>query len=137
VSLLLFLGFEQAAAPVVPVVALSPSPFAALVARIDDDIRAIFGELDDDGAPTIVYTPEGGVGVPVSGVFDERYVLERSESEAGVETIGPAVFLIRSELPTDPDDDEPTLTIRGVDYHVTERRPDGIGGLVLALRRAR
>jgi hypothetical protein len=134
VSLLLFLGFEQAAAPV-PVVVLSPSPFAALVARIDDDIRSIFGELDDDGAPTIVYTPEGGVGVPVSGVFDEMYVLSKGDAEAGVETLGPAVFLRRAELPTDPDDDEPTLTIRGSDYRVVERRPDGIGGIVLALRK--
>jgi hypothetical protein len=133
VSLLLFLGFEQAPAPV-PVVVLSPSPFAALVARIDDDMRAIFGEQDEDGAPTIVYTPEGGVGVPVSGVFDDLYVLAKGDAEAGVETLGPAVFLRRDELPTDPEDDEPTLTIRGADYRVIERRPDGLGGIVLALR---
>jgi hypothetical protein len=136
VSLLLALSFETAesATAPVPVVVTSVSPFAALLADVDDIVRAAFGELDPDGAPTIVYTPEGGVGVPVSGVFDELYVLAKGDAEAGVETLGPAVFLRRDELPTDPEDDEPTLTIRGADYRVIERRPDGLGGIVLALR---
>lgn len=71
----------------------------------------------------------------VKGIFDEQYVLAKGDAEAGVEARGPAVFFRLADLPDDPEDDDPTLTIRGVDYRVVERRPDGMGGVVLALRK--
>ena len=105
-------------------------PFADLVAAADRAAQAALG------GETVTYAPEVGDPVDVTGIFDELYVLAKGSAEAGVETLGPAVFLRLEDLPTDPDDDEPTLTIRSVDYRVTERRPDGMGGIVLALRRA-
>lgn len=104
--------------------------FADLVADTDRAVQAALG------GELVTYDPAGaGVPVQVTGIFDEQYVLAKGGAEAGVETLGPAVFLLLADLPTDPEDDEPTLTIRGVNYRVIERRPDGMGGVVLALRK--
>jgi hypothetical protein len=103
--------------------------FADLVAQIDRDA---FEHL---GGVTVTYQPAVGASVPVTGVFDALYLLAKGSAEAGVETRGPAVFFRLEDLPADPEDDEPTLTIGGVEYRVIERRPDGLGGLVLALRK--
>lgn len=101
--------------------------FDELVGVIDSATQAAFGE-------PVIYTPDGGAPVPVIGIYDEQYVLAKGNAEAGVEARGPAVFLRLAELPTDPEEDEPTLTIGGKNYRVVERRPDGKGGIVLALR---
>lgn len=87
----------------------------------------------------ITYTPQSGSPITLNGIFDAVYQLAKGDPEAGVETLGPAVFLSRTELaklPVDPEFDEPTLTIEGVVYRVTERRLAGLGATVLALRRA-
>lgn len=103
--------------------------FADLVTAADRAAQvALGGEL-------VTYAPEVGAPVEVTGIFDEQYVLAKGSAEAGVETLGPAVFLRLEDLPEDPEDDEPTVTIRGVEYRVVERRPDGLGGIVLALQR--
>jgi hypothetical protein len=103
--------------------------FADLVAAADSVARSKLGE-------TVTYDPAGaGPPVPVTGIFDEAYVLAKGDAEAGAEARAPAVFLRLSELPTDPELDDPTLTIGGVAYRVIERQPDGIGGIVLVLRR--
>lgn len=107
----------------------SAMAFADLVADADRAAQlALGGEL-------VTYRTALGVPVPVTGIFDEQYVLAKGSAEAGVETLGPAVFFRLEDLPEHPEDDEPTLTIGGVDYRVIERRPDGMGGIVLALRR--
>lgn len=88
----------------------------------------------------ITYTPASGPPVIVSGIFDEIYQLAKGDPEAGVETLGPAVFLRLVSLPIDPELDDPTIIISGAPtgdgtYRVTERRPAGLGAIVLALRR--
>lgn len=130
-SLLLLDDFTSPAAPPAPVVpAVIPfvSAFAARVAATDRRVLELLG-----GAP-VIYQPAEGDPVEVSGVFDQVYVLSRGTAEAGVEALGPAVFLLLEDLPVDPELDEPTLTIGGLVYRVHERRPDGLGGIVLALR---
>lgn len=102
--------------------------FADLITNMD---RAVQSNL---GGEEVIYQPELGAAVPVTGVFDALFVLAQGTAEAGVETLGPAVFLLLADLPVDPEEDDPILTIRGVDYRVIERRPDGAGGIVLALR---
>jgi hypothetical protein len=104
--------------------------FAELVAGVD---RAAQDHL---GGEVVTYTPQVGAPVPVTGIFSEEYILAKGTAEAGVETLGPSVFFRLEDLPEDPQDEdiEPTLTIRGDVYRVTERRPDGMGGIVLALR---
>lgn len=103
--------------------------FADLIGRADRAAQSALG-----GEP-VMYQPDGEQAVEVTGIFDEQYVLAKGSADAGVEALSPAVFLRLEDLPTNPEDDEPTLTIRGVIYRVTERRPDGLGGIVLALRR--
>lgn len=103
--------------------------FAELVAAADRAGQTLLG------GETVTYQPAVGSPVDVTGFFDSQYVLAKGTAEAGVETLGPAVFVRLEDLPTNPEDDDPTLTIRGDNYRVIERRPDGIGGIVLALRR--
>ena len=104
------------------------SAFTDLVADID---RAALAEL---GGEPVLYRPAVGDPVPLVGIFDAQYVLAQGDAEAGVEAAEPAVFFRLSELPIDPELDDPTLTIGGRDYHVTQRKPDGVGGIVLILR---
>lgn len=108
--------------------------FSDLVAAADRAAQAALG------GEAVTYTPTVGAPPPaavqVTGIFDEKYVLAVGSADTGVETIGPAVFLRLEDLPVDPEDDEPTLTIRGVDYRVHARPRDGMGGIVLALRRS-
>lgn len=103
--------------------------YADLVARAD---RATETNL---GGESMTYTPAVGAPVMVTGIFDAPYVLAKGSAEAGVEALSPAVFFRLEDLPVDPEDDDPTITIRGVDYRVVERRPDGMGGIVLQLRK--
>lgn len=103
--------------------------FDDLVEQAD---RAALAQL---GGVVVTYDPQGASpAVQVTGLFDEQYILAKGNAEAGVETIGPAVFFRLADLPVDPENDEPTLTIRGSAYRVIERRRDGMGGIVLALR---
>ncbi len=83
---------------------------------------------------TVRYQPEVGDAVNVVGVFDAAYQ-HVNAGEAGVESASPAVFLRLADLPADPDDDEPTITVGGVDYRVRECQKDGQGGVVLLLHR--
>lgn len=107
----------------------APRGFAALVARTDRNARAILGGEE------MLYRPATGVPVPVTGIFDERYVLVDSGMDgAGVETVAPAVFLQLADLPSDPREDSPILTIQGRDYQVVERKPAGMGSILLVLR---
>lgn len=104
--------------------------FASLVAKVDRSALALLG-----GVP-VVYHPKVGSPVTVTGIFDALYVLAKGDALAGAETLGPAVFLLLVDLPIHPELDEPTLTIGAVDYRVTERKPDDMGGILLALRKA-
>lgn len=110
--------------------------FAELVAAVDRAAIAAFGDKDGNGEPVpVTYAPAVGSPASVTGIFSEQYVLAKGTADAGVEAIAPSVFLRLDDLPTDPEDDEPTLTIRGVAYRVIERQPDGLGGILLGLRK--
>lgn len=102
--------------------------FDELVAQAD---RAVFAAL---GGEVVTYAPAVGSPVPVTGMFDEQFVLAKGDAKAGVEALGPAVFLRLEDLPVDPEFDDPTLTIRGNAYRVIGRRSGGIGGIVLVVR---
>jgi hypothetical protein len=88
------------------------------------------------GGAVVTYTPPGGVAsAPFAGVFSEEYVLAKGSAEAGAESLGTAVFVQREDLPIDPHVDDASATVDGVDYRVIEDRPDGMGGVVLVLRK--
>ena len=103
--------------------------FADLVDQVDRAGQKLLG------GEAVTYTPVSAGSVVVTGIFDELYVLAKGTAEAGVETLGPSVFLRLEDLPVNPEDDEPTSTIREVNYTGRERLPDGMGGIVLGLRK--
>lgn len=103
--------------------------FSDLVAAADRAGQQLLGGED------VTYAPAVGAPVTVTGIFDEQYVFASGGgANAGVETIGPAVSIRISDLGSvNPLTDDPTITIRGIDYSVWERKPDGMGLVVLAL----
>lgn len=100
--------------------------FADLVASVDHATRDHLGGVD------VVYAPAVGEPVIVDGLFDANFVLI-DEGHAGAEQRGPAVFLRLDELPADPDDDDPIITIGSTEYRVRERQRDSLGGIRLLL----
>lgn len=87
------------------------------------------------GQVSVTYTPAVGDPVVVQGLFDRPYdMLVEGSAEYGVEQRSPMVWLRLEDLPADPDTDNPTLTIDGVNYDVIERKPDAErAGIVLVL----
>lgn len=100
--------------------------FADLVTAAD---RAAIERL---GGVEVLYQPDVGDPVSIEGIFDSNSVLV-DQDETGTEIRGPAVFLRLEDLPADPDEDDPTLTIEGKDYGVRGRERDGLGGIRLFL----
>ena len=106
-------------------------PFADHIARAD---AAVIKHLGDEAVA--VYRPSEGGAFDVDGIFDENYVLVEPD-RPGVEMPSPAFWAPLASFPTDPREDDPTLTIGGKDYHVRERPTDGVGGSIrLLLHRA-
>lgn len=102
--------------------------FAALVTSTDRLVQTHLGE-------TVQYEPGVGAAVSVVGVFSNAYVRADAGGEA-VMSSGPAVFLVLADLPSDPEEDAPTITRGGVVYKVREAQKDGDGGVMLLLREA-
>jgi hypothetical protein len=100
--------------------------FAELVTGID---RATHQHL---GGEAVVYRPEFGDEVTVTGMFEENFQLFDRDGGA-VENVGPAFTALLSDLPQHPEDDEPTLVIRGTEYKVRERQTDGSQGALVTL----
>lgn len=101
-----------------------------VVQEMDAAVVAAFGE------PAITYTTGQGLTAPLPGVFHAAYVRVEA-GEAGIASTSPAVFCRTRDLPVDPNDDDPTITVRGVAYRVIEIKPDGQGGTWLVVQQSR
>ena len=101
--------------------------YADLVLAADHAAKVLLGGV------TATYAPEVGAPVSVVGLFDERYVKVTAGSHGAVESCGPAFFCHIADLPIDPENDDPTITIAGTAYNVVERQRDGVGGIRLLL----
>ncbi len=110
-----------------------------------DDLIAATDRATQDhlGGVPVRYAPEVGpavtktpTGDPLVGIFDENYVVVDGQFN-GVETTAPAIMLRLEDLPSDPREEDPKLTILGTRYTVRLRETDGtIGGSIrLVLRK--
>lgn len=110
--------------------------FAENIARLDRHAQQRLGAVPvtyrPKFGPAVSLTPTGD---PLVGIFDDSFVLAQGSAEAGVEASLPTVNLILADLPTDPEVDDPTLTIGGVDYRIFKRAPADYGSIVLSLRK--
>lgn len=110
--------------------------FADLVMAVDRNVQRVLGAVPvtyrPKFGPAVSTTPSGA---PLLGIFDDTFVLAQGSAEAGVEASLPTVNLILADLPTDPEVDDPTLTIGGVDYRIVKRAPADYGSIVLTLRK--
>lgn len=80
------------------------------------------------------YAPSVGAAVDVTGIFDAAYV-KVDAGQAGVSSVGPAVFLRLEDLPGNPLEDDATVTVGAVAYEIAEAKPDGQGGVLLLLHK--
>jgi len=97
--------------------------FADLVASAD---RAALASL---GGEPVVYAPAVGSPVTITGIFESNFPLTTPYGFAGNERQGPTLFLLLADLPSNPDTDDATLTVRGLHYKIRERERDGLGGI--------
>lgn len=98
-----------------------------LVAQMDRALLTAVGSATS-------YKGATSPAITVTGIFDAAYV--RVEvGEAGVSSAGPAVFYRLSDLPVDPESDDPDITIDGVTYGVIAVKKDGQGGVHLQLHK--
>ncbi len=108
--------------------------FADLIEATD---RATHDHL---GSVAVTYTPDGGVattetpdGDPLVGIFD-KLTVEIDSEDPGVESVQPTLSIRLDDLPTDPEEDDPIIQIKGTDYKVQGRATDGpIGGKITLL----
>lgn len=101
----------------------------ALLEGADRAAIRIFGDGN-----TVQYAPRNGDPVTVTGIFDAAYV-RVDEGRAGIVSSGPALFCRLSDLPSDPElDEDPTVTVDGVNYSIKEPQKDGQGGVLMLLR---
>jgi hypothetical protein len=101
--------------------------FADLVLGID---RAALAHL---GGGDVVYQPAVGAPVTVKGIFSESLFDEAAFWSGQAPEQAPFVFLRIADLPVNPDEDDPTLTIAGREFCVRGRIADGLGGIRLFL----
>jgi len=100
--------------------------FSDLLAVVDGFVLNNLGDA-------VTYTPTVGASVDVVGVFDAVYVRVDS-GQPGFSSQGPSVWLLLSDLPSDPETDTTmTVTISGTTYTAHEVQKDGKGGVRLLL----
>lgn len=104
--------------------------FADLVQAADRAVRDNLG-----GVPVNYLPADGTPAVLVDGIFDASFVYVAQDS-SGVEQAGPVVWLRLDELPTDPMNDDPLLTIGEATYRIRERQVDSLGSVKLLLHLA-
>jgi hypothetical protein len=102
--------------------------FGSLLASADRAALATVGAA-------VRYAPSSGAPVDVVGIFDAAYVRVDGGGHLGVVSSGPAVFLRLEDLPSDPEEDAPAITVDGVSYSVKDPSKDGQGGVLLRLFR--
>lgn len=101
--------------------------FADFLAIADRVVTTILGE-------PVSYVPGVGEPVDVSGVFNAAYEYVDINTHDGVASVGPAIFLTLSDLPTDPETDTDARIVRqAVTYRAHTVKPDGLGGVLLLL----
>lgn len=80
----------------------------------------------DDFADAAIYTPQGGSATSVNVIFDGQYM-----DTLGVEDSGPAAHGKASDFLNVRQGD--ALRVRGKDYFIRDKRPDGQGWITLKL----
>lgn len=91
------------------------------------------GQMIDAIGLNATYTPAGGVAATIKVLFDNEYELIGLLGGA-VSSTGPAAQCKTSDVSSAKKGD--ALTVSGVNYSVTEVKPDGTGMTVLMLRKA-
>jgi len=99
-----------------------------LAEQVQQATRAVFAE-------PATYTPPLGSPVAITGEYDAAAVQVELEGGVAVQTVGPRIAVLLSELPGSAAAIGAGVVVRGISYTVTEIEPDGHGMALLRLRR--
>jgi hypothetical protein len=82
------------------------------------------------------YTTSAAVVVGIDKVIFDNGHTRVQANTVGVVDTRPWLFLRLSDLPVDPETDDGTFTVDGVNYKIVEPQRDGQGGMRCILRKA-
>lgn len=99
----------------------------AAVNRILDASNRVFGE-------SVIYTPDGGQPFSITGIFDVAHIEVDPDTGAAVTSAEPVLGLKRDDLAAEPKPRD-SVTVRGIQYRIVDKQPDGQGGINLILKR--
>ncbi|OFZ54973.1 MAG: hypothetical protein A2428_03105 [Bdellovibrionales bacterium RIFOXYC1_FULL_54_43] len=86
--------------------------------------------LNTFGTP-VSYTPNGGDEIQISGVFSNAHILVEVGGVPQSMT-APTLGIRLADLPAKPTKDD-QITIKGLNYRITDSQEDGEGGTTLIL----
>lgn len=101
-----------------------------------DALRTIISEVHRaQGSPSVLYGPGGATpGTAIKAVFDADF--QAVDLETGVlASVGPAVGVRLTDLPTETPRVNDSVQVDGVDYLVREIQRETHGGALLLLRK--
>ena len=102
-----------------------------MAGRVFSGVGRVFTSALGEG---VTYTPQGGAGVSVRGVFTRNYVAVGADGDLSVESVSPAVSVRAADAPNAAQGDG--MTVGAQDYTVVEVQPDGFGMITLILHEA-
>jgi len=94
------------------------------------DDRAIFVGIDDFGVAA-TYTPSGGAGITVNGIFDNDFIEVETGAGVGVALQQPRFQCRTADVASAAEGD--ALVINAVNYTIRIVQDDGTGMTVLVL----
>ena len=96
------------------------------------DDRAIFISVDDFGI-SATYTPQGGAGVSIDGIFDEDLIEVDAGGGVGIAMQQPRFVCRTADVSNARDGD--TMLVQGYYYNVRIVQDDGTGMTTLILEK--
>lgn len=104
--------------------------------QLEEDINTTFLDPEEFGTPgTYNAVREGVLGLIINGIFDDPFASAAPGTEMALQGIKPTFRIQKSDLPGGLVRPEDNVTIKGIDYLCDESRPDGVGIVLIELRK--
>lgn len=102
--------------------------------QLENDLDKVFFNKEEF-AEEVTITPYGGAPYTIRAIFDNDYQTVDVETQQPVTSQQPAIRIHDTDLQSalNPADQ---FTIRGKNYTITDRQPDGVGTILILLNEA-
>lgn len=100
--------------------------------QLNTDINSVFINENEFAEEIIIKPANSDPDYVYSGIFDSAYELVNIDTEADISSINPVVQVKENDLPQQIVQED-IISIRGVDYIVTDTQSDGVGIMLIIL----